>query len=176
MPGRIPPTFIDELLARTDIVEVIGSRIELRRSGQNHKGLCPFHGEKTPSFNVNANKQFYYCFGCQALGHALKFLMEYEHLEFPAAVETLAGMVGLEVPREAQDARTEERQRRRKPILEMLAAPKSDITPNGNVRLTTCAAAGSGAKLQEILASALRPPGAATCRWPCRSRTRTETC
>ena len=121
MPGRIPPTFIDELLARTDIVEVIGSRIELRRSGQNHKGLCPFHGEKTPSFNVNANKQFYYCFGCQASGHALKFLMEYEHLEFPAAVETLAGMVGLEVPREAQDARTEERQRRRKPILEMLA-------------------------------------------------------
>ena len=79
MPGRIPPAFIDELLARTDIVEVIGSRIELKRSGQNHKGLCPFHGEKTPSFNVNATKQFYYCFGCQASGHALRFLMEYEH-------------------------------------------------------------------------------------------------
>ncbi len=121
MPGRIPPAFIDELLARTDIVEVIGSRIELKRSGQNHKGLCPFHGEKTPSFNVNATKQFYYCFGCQASGHALRFLMEYEHLDFPSAVEMLAGQAGLEVPREAMDARAEARQRRRKSILDVLA-------------------------------------------------------
>ena len=120
MPGRIPPAFIDELLARTDIVEVIGSRLELKRSGHNHKGLCPFHGEKTPSFNVNAQKQFYYCFGCQASGHALRFVMEYEHLDFPAAVELLAAQAGMEVPREAMDARAEERQRRRKSILEIL--------------------------------------------------------
>ncbi len=121
MPGRIPPDFIDELLARTDIVEVIGSRLELKRSGQNHKGLCPFHGEKTPSFNVNATKQFYYCFGCQASGHALKFLMEYEHLDFPSAVEMLAEQAGMEVPREALDARAEARQRRRKSILDVLS-------------------------------------------------------
>lgn len=120
MPGRIPPDFIDELLARTDIVEVVGSRVELRRSGHNHKGLCPFHGEKTPSFNVNSQKQFYYCFGCQATGHALRFLMEYEHLDFPAAVEMLASQAGMEVPREALDERAEARQRRRKSILEVL--------------------------------------------------------
>jgi DNA primase len=94
----IPPEFIDEVLARTDVVEIIEARVTLKKSGQNYSGLCPFHKEKTPSFSVSQEKQFYYCFGCQASGSALKFLMEFDRMEFIPAVEYLAGRVGLEVP------------------------------------------------------------------------------
>lgn len=94
----IPPEFIDEVLARTDVVEIIEARVTLKKSGQNYTGLCPFHKEKTPSFSVSQEKQFYYCFGCQASGSALKFLMEFDRMEFVPAVEYLAGRVGLEVP------------------------------------------------------------------------------
>jgi len=98
--GRIPRAFIDELLARTDIVEVIGSRVPLKKAGREWKANCPFHGEKTPSFTVSQAKQFYHCFGCGAHGTALTFLMEHDRLSFPDAVEDLAGRAGLEVPRE----------------------------------------------------------------------------
>ena len=94
----IAPEFIDELLARTDIVEVVQSRVVLKKTGQNYTGLCPFHKEKSPSFSVSQDKQFYYCFGCQASGSALKFLMEFERLEFLAAIEMLAGNAGMQVP------------------------------------------------------------------------------
>ena len=101
MAGRIPQSFINDLLARVDIVDVIDSRMTLRKAGSSrYKGLCPFHDEKTPSFSVDADKQFYYCFGCQVSGTALTFLMEHDRLEFPEAVETLAASIGLEVPRE----------------------------------------------------------------------------
>jgi len=100
MAGRIPQQFIDELLERVDIVDVIDARVNLRKAGKNYSALCPFHDEKSPSFSVNADKQFYYCFGCGAGGNAIGFLMEYERLEFPAAIEKLAAMAGLEVPRE----------------------------------------------------------------------------
>ncbi|HUO96146.1 MAG TPA: DNA primase [Steroidobacteraceae bacterium] len=100
MAGRIPRAFIDELLARTDIVEVIGSRVPLKKAGREWKANCPFHGEKTPSFTVSQAKQFYHCFGCGAHGTALTFLMEHDRLSFPDAVEDLAGRAGLEVPRE----------------------------------------------------------------------------
>jgi DNA primase len=100
MAGRIPKAFIDELIARADIVEVVGARVTLKRAGSNYKGLCPFHGEKTPSFTVSPSKGFYHCFGCSAHGTALGFLMAYDNLEFPEAVEALAEMMGLEVPRE----------------------------------------------------------------------------
>ncbi len=100
MAGRIPRAFIDELLARTDIVEVIGSRVPLKKAGREWKACCPFHGEKTPSFTVSQQKQFYHCFGCGAHGTALTFLMEHDRLPFPEAVEDLAGRAGLEVPRE----------------------------------------------------------------------------
>jgi DNA primase len=100
MAGRIPRAFIDELIARADIVEVVGARVTLKRAGSNYKGLCPFHGEKTPSFTVSPSKGFYHCFGCSAHGTALGFLMAYDNLEFPEAVEALAEMMGLEVPRE----------------------------------------------------------------------------
>jgi DNA primase len=101
MAGRIPKSFIDELVARADIVEVVGARVTLKRAGSNYKGLCPFHGEKTPSFTVSPSKGFYHCFGCSAHGTAIGFLMAYDNLEFPEAVEALAEMMGLEVPREA---------------------------------------------------------------------------
>src|SRR5262245_57072754 len=101
MAGRIPKSFIDELVARADIVEVVGARVTLKRAGSNYKGLCPFHGEKTPSFIVTPSRGTYHCFGCSAHGSALGFLMAYDNLEFPEAVEALAEMMGLEVPRES---------------------------------------------------------------------------
>lgn len=100
MAGRIPQAFLDDLLDRVDIVEVIDRRVKLRKSGKNYTARCPFHEEKTPSFSVNPDKQFYYCFGCGAGGNALGFLMDYENLDFPRAVESLAGSAGMEVPRE----------------------------------------------------------------------------
>jgi DNA primase len=98
--GRIPQNFIDELLNRVDIVDVIDSRVQLKKTGRDYSACCPFHNEKTPSFTVSQTKQFYHCFGCGAHGSAIGFLMDYEHLEFPEAVEELARAAGLEVPRE----------------------------------------------------------------------------
>jgi DNA primase len=100
MSGRIPQNFIDELIARADIVEVIGGRVPLKKAGREYKACCPFHDEKTPSFWVSPDKQFYHCFGCGAHGTALGFLMQYDQLPFPEAVEDLAGRLGLTVPHE----------------------------------------------------------------------------
>ena len=98
MRGRIPREFIDELLARLDVVEVINHRVPLKKAGKDFKACCPFHNEKTPSFTVSRPKQFYHCFGCGVSGTAITFLMEFEHLSFPEAVEELAGEAGLEFP------------------------------------------------------------------------------
>ena len=100
MAGRIPQAFLDDLLDRVDIVEVIDRRVKLRKSGKNYSARCPFHEERSPSFSVNPEKQFYYCFGCGAGGNALTFMMEYDNLEFPQAVDNLASSAGMEVPRE----------------------------------------------------------------------------
>ncbi|TCP94995.1 DNA primase [Cricetibacter osteomyelitidis] len=100
MKGRIPRSFINDILARADIVDVVNSRVKLKKAGRDYQACCPFHHEKTPSFTVSKNKQFYHCFGCGAHGSALNFLMEYDKLEFVEAVEELAAMLGLEVPRE----------------------------------------------------------------------------
>ncbi len=105
MAGRIPQTFLDDLLSRLDIVEVIDRRVKLKKAGKNYTARCPFHEEKTPSFSVNPDKQFYYCFGCGAGGNALGFVMDYENVDFPQAVDTLAGTLGLEVPREQTGGR-----------------------------------------------------------------------
>ena len=99
--GLIPQSFIDELIARADIVEVIGLRVPLKKAGREYRACCPFHNEKTPSFWVSPDKQFYHCFGCGAHGTVLKFLMEHDRMAFPEAVEELAQRLGLEVPREA---------------------------------------------------------------------------
>jgi DNA primase len=100
MAGRIPREFIDELMSRVDIVDVIDERVPLKKAGKEYKACCPFHDEKTPSFTVSQSKQFYHCFGCGAHGTALGFLMEYDHMGFVEAVEELASRIGLEVPRE----------------------------------------------------------------------------
>jgi DNA primase len=100
MSGRIPTQFIDELLARIDIVEVIEQRVPLRKAGKDWTARCPFHDERSPSFTVVPNKQFYHCFGCGAHGTAIGFLMNYDRMEFPDAVEELAARVGLKVPYE----------------------------------------------------------------------------
>lgn len=100
MSGRIPQSFIDQLLARTDLVEVVGARVPLKKQGREYAACCPFHNEKSPSFYVSPTKQFFHCFGCGAHGNAVGFLMDYEHLAFPEAIEELARAAGLEVPRE----------------------------------------------------------------------------
>jgi DNA primase len=101
MPGRIPQHFITELVARTDIVEVIGRRVPLRKAGHEFSACCPFHDEKTPSFTVSPAKQFYHCFGCGAHGTAISFLMERDGMSFVEAVEDLAALAGMTVPRDA---------------------------------------------------------------------------
>lgn len=98
--NRIPRTFINDLLTRCDIVELIDARVPLRKKGNNHTACCPFHNEKTPSFTVSATKQFYHCFGCGVNGNAISFLMEYDRLSFVEAIEQLASHYGLTVPRE----------------------------------------------------------------------------
>jgi len=98
MTGKIPQAFIDDLISRTDIVELIDARVPLKKAGHEYKACCPFHGEKTPSFTVSPTKQFYHCFGCGAHGTAIGFLMEYDRLSFPEAVEELAARAGVEVP------------------------------------------------------------------------------
>lgn len=100
MAGRIPRDFIDDLIARTDIVELVDSRVKLKKAGKNYQACCPFHNEKSPSFTVSQDKQFYHCFGCGAHGNAISFLLEYDRLEFPEAVEELARFHSIEVPRE----------------------------------------------------------------------------
>ncbi len=100
MAGKIPPQFIDDLLNRVDIVDVINRRVPLKKAGRDYQARCPFHDEKTPSFTVSSQKQFYHCFGCGVHGSAIGFLMEYDNLGFIEAVEELADLAGLEVPRE----------------------------------------------------------------------------
>jgi len=101
MAGRIPRQFIDDLMLRSDIVEVIDARVPLKKAGKDHKACCPFHQEKSPSFTVSADKQFYHCFGCGAHGTVIGFLMEYERMGFVEAVEDLARRAGMEIPKEA---------------------------------------------------------------------------
>ena len=101
MPGRIPQNFIDDVLDRLDIIDVIGSRVELRKSGKNYSACCPFHDEKTPSFSVSPDKQFYYCFGCGAGGNAVGFVLDFDKTTFPETIENLAKRVGLEMPAES---------------------------------------------------------------------------
>ena len=103
MAGKIPQDFIDDLIARADIIEVVGKRVELKKAGREFKACCPFHGEKTPSFTVSPAKGFYHCFGCGAHGTAIGFLMEFEHMSFVEAIESLAGTMGVDVPRDESD-------------------------------------------------------------------------
>lgn len=120
MAGLIPQSFIDDMLDRLDIVDVVDSRVKLKKTGKNYSACCPFHDEKTPSFTVSPDKQFYYCFGCGASGNALGFVMDYERLSFPEAVESLARLTGLEVPREVQTEAQEKREQEKRSIYTLL--------------------------------------------------------
>jgi DNA primase len=103
MSGKIPQDFIDDLIARADIIEVVGRRVQLKKAGREFKACCPFHDEKTPSFTVSPGKGFYHCFGCGAHGTAIGFLMDFDHMSFVDAIESLAGTMGVEVPRDESD-------------------------------------------------------------------------
>jgi len=122
MAGLIPQSFIDDLLNRTDIVEVVSSRIQLKKTGKNFSARCPFHNEKTPSFSVSPDKQFYYCFGCGAGGNALGFVMDHDQLDFPQAVEELAKRAGMDVPREESGRGHKPRQPTDSPLYPLLSA------------------------------------------------------
>ena len=122
MAGLIPQSFIDDLLNRTDIVEVVSSRIQLKKAGKNYTACCPFHKEKTPSFSVSPDKQFYYCFGCGAGGNALGFVMDHDSLDFPQAVEELAKRAGMDIPREDSGRGRTPRQPTDSPLYPLLTA------------------------------------------------------
>ncbi|WP_288061723.1 DNA primase [Rodentibacter caecimuris] len=109
MKGLIPRPFIDDLLTKSNIIDVINSRIKLKKAGRDYQACCPFHHEKTPSFTVSEKKQFYHCFGCGAHGNAISFLMDYDKLEFVEAIEELAAMAGLEVPYEKRNSSANQR-------------------------------------------------------------------
>jgi DNA primase len=125
--GRIPREFIDELLIRADVVDVINARVPLKKKGREYTACCPFHNEKTPSFTVSPNKQFYHCFGCGVHGSAISFLMEYEHLEFVEAIESLAESLGITVPREAGGKGPSQEQRQRSKDLFTLLQDASEF-------------------------------------------------
>jgi len=121
MAGLIPQAFIEDLLQRTDLLEVVGARVKLKKNGKNYSACCPFHQEKTPSFNVSPDKQLYHCFGCGASGDALRFVMEHDRLDFPEAVELLAHAVGLSVPREASSSQNPRRASQESPLYALLS-------------------------------------------------------
>ena len=122
MAGLIPQSFIDDLLNRTDIVDVVSSRVQMKKAGKNYTACCPFHKEKTPSFSVSPDKQFYYCFGCGAGGNALGFIMDHDNLDFPQAVEELAKAAGMEIPREESGRAHKPRQPTDSPLYPLLTA------------------------------------------------------
>ena len=112
MSGLIPQHFIDDLLSRIDIVDIIGTRLKLKKIGKNYSACCPFHDEKTPSFSVAQDKQFYYCFGCSKGGSALNFIMEFDKIDFVAAVEVLSAITGVQVPSAQLSLKNEDEKRK----------------------------------------------------------------
>lgn len=120
MAGRIPRVFINDLIARTDIIDLIDARVKLKKQGKNYHACCPFHNEKTPSFTVNGEKQFYHCFGCGAHGNALDFLMNYDKLDFVESVEELATMHNLEIPYEAGNGPSQIERHQRQTLYQLM--------------------------------------------------------
>lgn len=120
MAGRIPRIFINDLLARTDIVDLIDTRVKLKKQGKNHHACCPFHNEKSPSFTVNEEKQFYHCFGCGAHGNAIDFIMNFDRLDFVETIEELASIHGLDVPYEHGTGTTMVERHQRQSLYELM--------------------------------------------------------
>ena len=119
MSGQIADSKINEIRERADIVELVSQYVSLKRSGANHSGLCPFHSEKTPSFSVNAARQFYHCFGCGVGGDVFSFLMKVEGLNFPEAVRRLADRYGIEIEEQKLSPEEERRQRQRDKLFDI---------------------------------------------------------
>ena len=159
MSGLIPERFIDELLARVDIVDVVQPRVPLKRAGREWTACCPFHDERTPSFYVSPAKQFYHCFGCGAHGSAVKFLMEYDRLEFPDAVEELAQSVGLTVPHEGGPARPREDQTDLYALLDAAATFYQRALPENAAAKTYCRKRGLDAAIIERFRIGWAPGG-----------------
>ncbi|QAX81481.1 DNA primase [Candidatus Pseudomonas adelgestsugas] len=122
MAGLIPKSFIDDILNRTDIVDIVRSRVQIKKVNNNYTACCPFHKEKTPSFNVNHDKQFYYCFGCGAGGNAIGFIMNHDNLNFPRAVEELAKTAGIKIHREVGSHSNKSQQTTYTPLYTLLTA------------------------------------------------------
>lgn len=164
MAGRIPRVFINDLLARTDIVDLIDARVKLKKQGKNYHACCPFHNEKTPSFTVNGEKQFYHCFGCGAHGNAIDFLMNYDRLEFVESIEELATQHGLEVPYEAGSGPSQlERHQRQSlyQLMEGLSAFYQQSLPQENAAPARdyLARRGLSAEVIKHFAIGFAPPG-----------------
>jgi len=159
MGGLIPDSFIDDLLVRVDIVEVIERRLPLKRAGREWMACCPFHDERSPSFSVSPTKQFYHCFGCGAHGSAIKFLMEYDRLEFPDAVEELAQSVGLQVPRESRRDAPREDKTDLYQLLDAAAGWYAGELPRSAAAQGYCAERGLSAEIIERFRLGWAPPG-----------------
>jgi DNA primase len=143
MSGRIPRQFIDDLLLRVDIVDLIDSHVPLKKSGSNFVARCPFHIEKTPSFSVSRSRQIYHCFGCGVSGNAISFLMDFNHLDFVEAVEDLAAYIGVDIPRET---RTEENESPRRDVSSLY-----DVLDKIRVFYMECLSKPEGKKALEYL-------------------------
>jgi len=164
MAGLIPQSFIDDLLHRVDIVEVVDKRVGLKRAGKNYQACCPFHNEKTPSFSVQPERQFYYCFGCGAGGNAIGFVMNFDHVDFPQAVETLARDAGVEVPREESKADAR-RQSENTKVLEILETASKfyqqqlRVHPRKQVAVDYLKSRGLSGEIARDFALGFAPPG-----------------
>ncbi len=164
MAGRIPTSFINDLLARTDIVELVDARVRLKKQGKNYHACCPFHNEKTPSFTVNSDKQFYHCFGCGAHGNAIDFLMNFDRLDFVETIEELATLHGLEVPHETGQASTPMERHKRQSLYQLLEGlnqfyRQSLTTPNANQAVAYLAQRGLSDAVIEQFAIGYAPAG-----------------
>ena len=164
MAGRIPRVFINDLLARTDIVDLIDARVKLKKQGKNFHACCPFHNEKTPSFTVNGEKQFYHCFGCGAHGNAIDFLMNYDKLEFVETVEELAAMHNLEVPYEAGSGPTQIERHQRQNLYQLMEGlnafyQQSLNQPNADPARQYLARRGLSSEVISRFAIGYAPPG-----------------
>ena len=165
MAGLIPQSFIDTLLDRVDIVEVVDHRVKLKKTGKNYSACCPFHEEKTPSFTVSPEKQFYYCFGCGASGNALGFIMDFERLSFPESVEQLARLVGVDVPREVQSEAQAQREQEKRSIYSLLEKASTFYQnqlrqhPSKQMAVTYLKGRGLDGKIAKEYGVGFAPPG-----------------
>ncbi|SFR13605.1 MULTISPECIES: DNA primase [unclassified Enterobacter] len=164
MAGRIPRVFINDLLARTDIVDLVDARVKLKKQGKNFHACCPFHNEKTPSFTVNGEKQFYHCFGCGAHGNAIDFLMNYDKLEFVETVEELAAMHNLEIPYESGTGLSQIERHQRQNLYQLMEGlndfyQKSLSQPSAEPARQYLEKRGLSAEVVERFAIGFAPPG-----------------